>query len=559
MSTIATRAKILLLAKPGSKGEEIVSHLGDGVDVRLVDSFGEAMAALLESQFDLVISDQSDFMALERSAVDLQATLILNTIGQGVCIIGVDGRRIWANPKMRSYPTDLTDQIADVCLRTFGPSAERDRATPAHNRARRFSLIAGDDQYFESTITPVVNENEQITQYTSVVWEVTHSRRLQKKIDAIDLAGRELVRLDAETTAGMDVEERISLLERKMLRYMHDLLRYDNFAVLLIDKKSNRLEFVLQHGMSDMTNDLDIFATVDDASISGYVAATGRSYICHDTSKDPRYVQGLETARSSLTVPLRLHDKVIGVFDIESDRLAAFNEDDRQFAEILARYVALALNMLDLLIIERYESTGQLADDVTDEIAGPLNNIITEAGMLMEEYIGNDDLRRRLTAIIEDVDGIRSRVKNVASPRKGILGRSGDVAADVDPLLEGKRILVADDEEIIRETVGGVLKRSGCVVESASDGAEAIEMLENNTYDMVLADIKMPNKNGYEVFAAARDQNPDYPVMLMTGFGYDPNHSIVRARQEGLHAVLFKPFKVDQLLDNIRSAFQTEA
>ncbi|MFQ5411582.1 MAG: GAF domain-containing protein, partial [Phycisphaerae bacterium] len=334
MSTTATCAKVLLLAKPGSKGEEVISHLGSEADVRLVGSFGEAMAALLEGNYDLVVSDQSDFMALERSAVDLQATLILVTIGQGVCIVGVDGRRIWANPKMRSYPSDLTEQIADVCLRTFGPSAERDRGAPAYNRARRFSLIAGNDQYFETTITPVVNEQENITQYTAVVWEVTHSRRLQKKIDAIDLAGRELVRLDAETMANMNVEERIALLERKMLRYMHDLLNYDNFAVLLIDKKTNRLDFVLQHGMSEQTRDLDIFASVDDNSISGYVAATGRSYICHDTSKDPRYVQGLEAARSSLTVPLRLHDKVIGVFDIESDRLAAFNEDDRHFLRL---------------------------------------------------------------------------------------------------------------------------------------------------------------------------------------------------------------------------------
>jgi DNA-binding NtrC family response regulator len=42
----------------------------------------------------------------------------------------------------------------------------------------------------------------------------------------------------------------------------------------------------------------------------------------------------------------------------------------------------------------------------------------------------------------------------------------------------------------------------------------------------------------------------------MTGFGYDPNHSIVRASQEGLAAVLFKPFKVDQLLAEVRKALQ---
>ncbi len=50
------------------------------------------------------------------------------------------------------------------------------------------------------------------------------------------------------------------------------------------------------------------------------------------------------------------------------------------------------------------------------------------------------------------------------------------------------------------------------------------------------------------MFAAAHAKAPDVPVILMTGFGYDPNHSIVRASQEGLAAVLFKPFRVDQLL-----------
>jgi DNA-binding NtrC family response regulator len=64
----------------------------------------------------------------------------------------------------------------------------------------------------------------------------------------------------------------------------------------------------------------------------------------------------------------------------------------------------------------------------------------------------------------------------------------------------------------------------------------------------------MPDKTGYDVFAAARKKNVALPVILMTGFGYDPNHCIVRASQEGLAAVLFKPFKVDQLLTEVRRA-----
>ena len=84
---------------------------------------------------------------------------------------------------------------------------------------------------------------------------------------------------------------------------------------------------------------------------------------------------GLDQAKSSLTVPLRLHDKVIGIFNIESRQRAAFNEDDRQFAEIFGRYVAIALNILDLMVVERVSTAHKVADDVCAEVAGPLNDI----------------------------------------------------------------------------------------------------------------------------------------------------------------------------------------
>ena len=115
-------------------------------------------------------------------------------------------------------------------------------------------------------------------------------------------------------------------------------------------------------------------------------------------------------------------------------------------------------------------------------------------------------------------------------------------------------MLVADDEDMIRDTVRDVLIGYGCEVSTACDGAVAIELIGKQPFDLVLSDIKMPNKTGYEVFAAAKEANASTPVILTTGFGYDPNHTIIRARREGLAAVLFKPFKVDQLLGEIRMA-----
>lgn len=553
MNGTATHSRILVLSRPGSPSSDRVSQIFPEAEVRTVSSFDEAVAALRDGQYDLVISDQRDFLALERASINHQATLLLETIGQGVCIVALDGRLVWSNPKMQSYPADLQEKVCEVCAKTFGVAVETDPEQPSYHRARRFSLTGGQDQYFDLTVTPVETPRGELSQVAAVVWDVTHSRRLQKKIDAIDLAGRELARIDAETFAGMNVEQRIALLEEKMHGYLKELLNFDKFAVLLIDKKTNKLDFVFHHGLSQKSRDYEIYAEPTGNGTSGYVAATGQSYICKDTSSDPLYLQGLDSTGSSLTVPLRLRDAVIGVLDIESDQVNAFNEDDKQFAEILARYVAIALNTLDLLIIERYEFSGQLVDDVCSEVAGPVNDIIAESQGIMDEYIGNDSLRRRIAAICENAKEISKRIKAAGTTRAGILGRHND-ATPVDPLINGKRILVADDDQTIRETIAELLTRRGGKIDMASDGSEAIARIEQNVYDLVLSDIRMPHKNGYEVFSAARDKRADCPVILMTGFGYDPNHSIVRARPEGLSAVLFKPFMVDQLIEEVRKA-----
>ncbi len=54
--------------------------------------------------------------------------------------------------------------------------------------------------------------------------------------------------------------------------------------------------------------------------------------------------------------------------------------------------------------------------------------------------------------------------------------------------------------------------------------------------------------SGYETYRRLREAQPKAQVILMTGYGYDPGHTLVKARQDGLKHVLFKPFRVDQLL-----------
>src|SRR4029434_7986105 len=89
--------------------------------------------------------------------------------------------------------------------------------------------------------------------------------------------------------------------------------------------------------------------------------------------------------------------------------------------------------------------------------------------------------------------------------------------------------------------------------ETARDGQEALTMARLSNYDAILADIRLPDVSGYDMFRRLRQFQPRARVILMTAYGYDPSHAIVKARQEGLRFVLFKPFRVDQLLDALGS------
>jgi len=407
--------------------------------------------------------------------------------------------------------------------------------------------------------SPVRDRQGLLRQVAAVVVDATSQRRQQMKLNAIDRAGRELVRLDYEALAQCDALQRLKLLEERVIHCSRDVVSYQHFAVLLLNERTNRLELVVGDGRDVEESAYDLFANPEGNGICGYVCATGRSYVCPDVRQDPRYLPGLTGARSSLTVPLRLHDKIIGVMNIEADHSRAFSEEDRQFAEIFANHVALALHVLNLLVFERHSTQSQITGCMGAELSGPLNDILTEAGDLMEDYIGHDDLRRRLSRIVDFAAAARKTVQAwTEAPKTGVLTGAAQ-PVEADPLLKGKRVLVADDEQLIRTTIRDVLLPYGCEVDIAGDGAEALEKLGACRYDLVISDIKMPHASGYEVFAAARHADATTAVILMTGFGYDPNHSIVRANREGLSAVLMKPFKVSQLLDECRAALRAVA
>ena len=548
--------KILVLRGPALESEGILGFLRDHFAVEVVEDLPQALEAMRKTPFAAVLAETADFLPLERGIVTQQASVVLDTLGDGVCVVAPDGQIVWANRRIRDLPSDLLEELTACCMRAYREYASQggeDRL-----RGKRFSIMPEDGTYYEVVCSAVRDRQGMLRQVAAVVMDATRQRRQQMKLNAIDRAGRELVGLEFDSLSKLDAPQRLALLADRIIRCSRDVLDYQHFVVTLLDKRTNRLEIIISEGLSEEVDKYELFASTEDNGICGYVAATGRSYVCTDTAADALYLTGLHGARSSLTVPLRLQDKVVGVLNVESRTPAAFSEEDRQFAEIFANHVAVALHILNLLVFERHTARCQLSGSVVSEVTAPLNDIITELSDLQEDYIGHDDLRRRLGTIIDLATKAKSFCHQITrGPETGLI--TPPVVVEEDPVLSGKRILVVDDEELIRQTIHDVLTPFGCRVELAEDGRQAIDAINRSDYDLVITDIKMPNSTGYEVFAASRARNRETAVILITGFGYDPNHSIVRANREGLSRVLMKPFKVKQLLDECRKALAEPA
>lgn len=620
-----TKPTVLIVPDPADKAhavarEQVGAIVGvlraAGFEIRATDGEKGPNAAELSHYSGLIVGSADTIRGFSDAAATA-GTVILEAVGEGICMLDSDGQVCWSNSEFDRYSPVVRSRVATVCGQFLrNPSSPVGLPGGARDDRRRFDLSidlsagpgadgSGEPAYFEVLLSPISADASNLllpsqagARGVAVVRDITVARRRELKLDAINRAGGELVRLDRDLIEKMNTGERLRVLEQKIIKFAHDLLHFDHFAIRLIEERTGKLELVMSRGLPSAAMEVELYARRENNGISGYVAATGRSYICPDTAADPLYVTGIESARSSLTVPLRMSDRVIGIFNVESSRPAAFGEEERQLAELFSTHMALALHLLNLLVIERCNVGQTVTGNVESEVSEPLDDIAQIAAKVKAALAGAGQtgtgpaaeahLVRQIERILADVDSIRRRFKDVAAGPTMILGADKALSgAAVDPLIVGKRILVADDDSRIRQTVREVLSIRGGEIVAVENGAEAIAALTGSPvdgagpagssaqpgqerpspaasstvrgFDLLVSDIRLPDKTGYEIFAAARKVSPDLPVILMTGFGYDPHHSVVRASQEGLSCVLFKPFQAERLIEEVHKALAKNA
>jgi len=116
------------------------------------------------------------------------------------------------------------------------------------------------------------------------------------------------------------------------------------------------------------------------------------------------------------------------------------------------------------------------------------------------------------------------------------------------------RVLVVDDDESLRITLAANLELENLDVVEAKSAQEALALIREQHFDVVLSDVRMPGMNGVDMFIALRTVKPELPVILMTAFSNE--ETVRKAISRGVFAVIAKPFDVQQTVNTLQRALK---
>lgn len=116
-----------------------------------------------------------------------------------------------------------------------------------------------------------------------------------------------------------------------------------------------------------------------------------------------------------------------------------------------------------------------------------------------------------------------------------------------------KRVMLIEDEPNIIEAISFILSREGLAVETHSDGTTANDRLRAVAPDLLILDVMLPGKSGYDILRELREDaaTADLPVLMLTARGQSRDREM--AERAGVSAFMTKPFSNSEMLDTVRS------
>lgn len=554
------KRKILILGQSHEVFQKLVEQGAESLDLAVAGDVQQLLDLLGEESYDGVFVAGEQLQQTSPIGPYLQSLRILEAMPDGVALIDKNNAIVWANERFRQWcdcDPMIGQNIYTVLGRTYivGPdycplNTARRTAAPTTT-----TLRCNQDRYYHLHAAPAFARGAESTDLIVTLRDVTDEHQRQQQLEAIYLAGAELANVPPEDLLDMSVEQRIALLKENIIRCTKDLLHFDIMEIRLLDRKTQRLEPLVSVGLAPEAANRELYALPQGNGITGFVAATGKSYLCEVTDEDPLFLEGIKGAKSALTVPIKLHDEVIGTFNVESPRPQAFTHNHRQFLEAFAHQVAAALNTLELLGAGQAVVGAATVEAIHRAVALPVDEILNDAVAVMKQYVGQQpELEERLGRILKNARDIKEVIQQVGAQMTPSTAYPAD-EVEQRPALRGLRVLVVDNDVQSRTSAHNLLEPYGCAVEGASSGECALALIRVTKYDAIIFDVLLPDMPGDEFMQKVMDLWADgLPPLIFAQGQYDRHHTMVKARQAGFRHFLSKdPFPPQRLLDAVEA------
>lgn len=377
--------------------------------------------------------------------------------------------------------------------------------------------------------------------------------------------------------AAATVERSILTMELELARtYLQTIIESIPDAIITLDREGNVVLFnngaekISGYGAEEVVGRsvLPLYASPEVAKLVMF------GLRAHGPDKESGRIEGQEIllrSKSGEVIPASLSASILADSDGNEIGTAGVAKDLRPLRKLEKK----------LLKAERIAAVGEVATMMSHEVNNFLSSILSavelshnflkrpevhsafrEAGL--EKEVAKELYRLRIIQeealrVGHITDKLQKVAKGKAYETTDYIGGVSmlDVEQSIEKMTDERevRILIADDRLYIRKFLREMLEGEGFVVDDVGDGERVLEEVGRRAYDLVISDIRMPKKNGYEVATGLKKIAPDLPVVLITAYGYDPTHSAVRAKKEAnVVAVLYKPFDLGKLKGAIEAA-----
>ncbi len=494
-------------------------------------------------------------------------TSLWDKIPVGIALVDPEHTIRWANQQLRSWCNGQELQGKDFYQvlgspLVLGPSYSPCFEALSFRKPANTLLKLRPSLFLSLCVVPLEpDESREGEALLMTLRDVTQECEYRDRLERIHRAGLNFMETPLDHLVEMNDAEWLECLKNWISVHLADVLPFDVVEIRLLDRKTEELRPLLAVGMSQTAVSRVLYARPTDNGITGYVASTGQSYICYDTSKDPLYLEGAAGARSSLTVPIMLHNEVIGTFNVERFSVNAFDQDDKLFLEMYCRELARALYTFDLLKAQKLAAGQMTVEDIHRSIALPVDELFSGLVELRQSVAAQDtELAERLAHFQEEASKLRKLVFEIGQQLQPVEVQLHP-AEWTPSAIRFRHILVAVQDEALRLHCHHLLDRHGALTDTVRTGRGSLAMLERENYDAFVVQLHLQDMEAHEVIEAAieRYQYPPSRIFVISDYGYDPHHNIPKAVQSGVDRrnIFLKDYIDRDLVPKLEAAFRS--